>query len=291
MLKINENLNYLIIATSNGILKLYNLPDLIILDKINLNCKIQVFDIYLSYLIIATNNGINKIIDLSNKKLIELKIQDSGFKYPITTDLKIFNTINNINDLPHELIYAQTGLEGKVSIVTNKIESQTEPTVTINTAAKSAPISKSCIENLSGIIINNNEPKRFIFRAHRSNLNDNKIIIGPIYSLNIIDKLLITAGYGGDSSGSIEGSFCFWDINKKRRIKLCKGFPLSIVKTETWETIDINNNKTTRILVCGCSDDSFKNMPIPIPIPTINSVNNDISYCPSPSVITIVVLG
>lgn len=256
MMKINDNLNYLIVSTNNGTLTLYNLPDLTILDQVNIDSKIQVFDIYLTYLVVSTDKGINRIFDLSCKRIVELKCQESGFKFPITTDLKMFDTINDVTNLPHELKYAQTGLEGKVSIVTTKIESQTEPTVTINTAAKSAPISLSCSHtNPSGIVIPN-EPEKFIFRAHRSKLNDDTMLIGPIYSLNVVgDNYLITAGYGGDSNGSIEGSISVWDVDHKKRVRFFKGFPKTIVQTESWTGANGH-----LLVVCACSDDSFKNM-------------------------------
>lgn len=259
MLKVNEDLNILVTVTSHGLITLYNLPDLIVLDESDVGCKIQVFDLYLYYLVVATDQLSNRIFDVSAKKLIELKTQDSGFKYPVTTDLKILHTIENVFQPPHHLIYAQSGLEGKVSVVTTKVELQTDPTVTLNTAAKSAPISES-ITNPSGIAILS-DPQRFIFRAHRTTLSDSKVLISPIYSLNMVGDNLITSGYGGGSNNnetrnqaSIEGSLCFWDIEKRRRLKLCKGFPQSIVKTVSWDTSD------QHIVVCCCSDDTFKNM-------------------------------
>lgn len=254
--KINEDLNILIIATLKGYLMMYNLPDLIKIDLIKIDSKIQTFDLYLNYLIIATSKGENQIFDLSSKNFINLTIQESGFKYPITTDLKIIDNIKNLIDFPHFITYAQSGIEGKVSIITTKIDSQTEPTVTINTAAKSAPISNSST-NPSGLIISE-DPNKFIFKAHRTTLNDNNILVAPIYSLNTIDKYLITTGYGGNNNNnnnnSIEGSLCLWDINLKKRIKICRGFPLSVVKTAIWKN---------KFIVCGCSCDKFKNMPLP----------------------------
>lgn len=279
MMKMSEITNTLIIATSNGRLTMYNLPDLNIYDEINLEHKIQTFDMMLNYLVVSTNNRENEIFDTSCRKFIHLKKQSSGFKYPITTAIKILNSTTDMNDLPHDLIFAQAGLEGKVSIVTTTIESQTEPTVTPNTAARSAPISSS-VTNPSGIYIPHDE-KKFIFRAHRSTLSDNNILVGPIYSLSMVNGYLVTSGYGGDNKqgGKVEGSVCFWDINHKRRVKLCRGFPHSVVQTCSW-----NTESGKSILVCGCSDDSFKNMPVP-------AESSSFVHTVPPSSIVVMVLG
>lgn len=264
-LKINEISNVLLLGSSKGHLFMYSLPDLTLIDYLNLedSVKIQAMDIYQNYLVIATNKN-NQIFDISCKKFIKLTVQESGFKYPITTDLKIFE--NNLNNLPHNLIYAQSGIEGKVSVINTQMESQTDPTVTINTAAKSAPISLTCTDsNPSGIAIVN-QPEKFVFRAHRTTLADNNVLIGPIYSLNIIKDYLITTGYGGSSNNNhanarngIDGCICLWDVEKKRRIKQCKGFPLSVVKTAVVKSA----SPFEEIVVCGCSSDIYKNMPVP----------------------------
>ncbi|KAG0686625.1 hypothetical protein C6P40_003675, partial [Pichia californica] len=175
-IKINQESNILILGINDGTILMYNLPDLIIIDKydisndLNNSNKLQNFDLFNYFLIISISNGSNILFDISNKNFFKLGIQDSGFKYPITTDLKFLNNESNFNDIPpYELIYAQSGIEGKISVIKLKIELQTDPTVTINTAAKIAPIS-SCI-NPSGLIINKENTEKFIFKAHRSKLN------------------------------------------------------------------------------------------------------------------------
>lgn len=258
MMKVNEDLNILIVGSSSGHMTIYNLPDLTILDTLQLkDCKIQTFDNYCNYVIVATNKG-TQIFDVSSKSIYWLKEIESGFMYPITIDLKILNSeTSSLKDLPHRLVFAQTGIEGKVSVIKVVVESQAEPTVTINTAAMHAPISNSCT-NPSGLMINQSE-SRFIFRAHRTTLGEGNVLIGPIYSLALVNGFLVTCGYGGnqksDLHGSVEGSICFWDTEKKKRLKLLKGFPQSIVCAQSWIT-----DEQQEILVCGCSDDSFKNM-------------------------------
>lgn len=258
MIKVNEDLNILIVGSSSGQMTIYNLPDMAILDILQMkDCKIQTFDNHGNYVVVATNKGV-LILDISSKSMHILKEVESGFMYPITIDIKILNTeTSSLKELPHNLTFAQTGIEGKVSVIKVIVESQAEPTVTINTAAMHAPISNSCT-NPSGLMINHLE-SRFIFRAHRTTLNEGNVLIGPIYSLALINGYLVTCGYGGNqksgSSSSVEGSICFWDIEKKKRLKLLKGFPQSIVCAQSWVTED-----KQEILVCGCSDDSFKNM-------------------------------
>lgn len=250
-----EYMSVLLVATSRSKLLMFNLPDFTPLDtfKFNDNQPIQAFDAYLNYVVVALSDSTNVVLDISTRKFYHLHKQHSGFKYPVTTSLKILETIpsSQIHDFPQDLVYAQAGIEGKVSVVTTRMELQTEPTVTITTAAMSAPISSSIANNNpSGIVVNgggiNNaaaEPPKFIFRAHRTTLADGNVLVGPIHSLNTVDGYLVTAGS--------DASVCFWDVVAKRRVKMCRGFPASVVATVAWNGV----------LACASASDAWKNAP------------------------------
>jgi hypothetical protein len=262
-----QYMSVILIASANGELRMYNLPDFSLLDIYTSTARssIQTFDAYLNYVVVALSNGTNVILDISTRKFYHLQTQESGFKYPITTSLKIMHTIqpSQAHDFPYNLVYAQAGIEGKVSVVTTRVETQTEPTVTITTAALSAPVSSSIADNNpSGIVVASAEPSKFIFRAHRTTLRDGNVLVGPIYSLATIDGYLVTTGYGGNGKsvdttggggggGSTEGSVCFWDVEAKRRVKLCRGFSGSVVATTVWDGV----------VACASSYDGWKNRP------------------------------
>lgn len=258
--KVGDDANVLVLGTSNGTVTLCNVPDLAPMDTVVLPAKVQCLDVHGHYLVVATAAGENAVFDLSCRKLVRLATQDAGFKYPVCTDVHILPTVPlDASVLPHTLVYAQAGLEGKVSVVSTRIEAQTEPTVTVTTAATMAPVSASCT-NSSGLVVASTEPQRFIFKAHRSKLSDDTVLVRPVYSLNSVGPYLLTSGYGGDNGHgkiSIEGSICLWDVAAKKRVKMCRGLPLTVVRTAVWHSAGVHH------VVCGCSDDVYKNMPLP----------------------------
>lgn len=264
----------LVLGTSAGTLALHSVPDLAALDTAALGAKLQRFDVCAGYVVAALGSGENRLLDVSCRRLVPLATQQAGFKYPVTTDLRILApAADSVVQPPHRLVYAQAGLEGKVAVLTTEIEPQTEPTVTVTTAATTAPVSSSCT-NPAGIVVAGAAPQRFIFKAHRSRLSASTVLVRPVYSLGTVGRYLLTAGYGGGEAGgedgagadagaarkiSTGGSICLWDVASKKRVKLCRGLPFNVVRTASWRRAGVEH------VVCGCSDDVYKNMPVPGP--------------------------
>lgn len=264
----------LVLGTSSGTLALHSVPDMAVLDTAALGAKLQRFDVCAGYVVAALGSGENRLLDVSCRRLVPLATQQAGFKYPVTTDLRILApAADSVVQPPHRLVYAQAGLEGKVAVLTTEIEPQTEPTVTVTTAATTAPVSSSCT-NPAGIVVAGAAPQRFIFKAHRSRLSASTVLVRPVYSLGTVGRYLLTAGYGGGEAGgedgagadagaarkiSTGGSICLWDVASKKRVKLCRGLPFNVVRTASWRRAGVEH------VVCGCSDDVYKNMPVPGP--------------------------
>ena len=285
----------LVLGTSSGTLALHSVPDMAVLDTAALGAKLQRFDVCAGYVVVALGSGANRLLDVSCRRLVALATQDAGFKYPVTTDLRILApAADDVAPPPHRLVYAQAGLEGKVAVVTTEIEPQTEPTVTVTTAATTAPVSSSCT-NPAGLVVAGAAPQRFIFKAHRSRLSASTVLVRPVYSLGTVGRYLLTSGYGGGegpeeaagNGGKIGtgGSICLWDVASKKRVKLCRGLPFNVVRTASWRRAGIEH------VVCGCSDDIYKNMPVPVSSKTAGGAADSVSAGASDSVLVLVKLA